>query len=127
MNEHQNKLTYGASPPIFENATALKREMTDAEKILWKHLRNNKMEGFKFRRQHPIGKFIGDFYCHQKKLVVELDGSVHDTEEARERDQGRTEELQNFGLTIMRFRNEEVFYTIENVLSTIKKYLLTSD
>lgn len=124
MNEHKNNLTYGASPPIFENAKNLKQEMTEAEKILWEHLRNNKLEGFKFRRQHPMGKFIADFYCHNKKLIVEVDGDIHNTEYVKERDEGRTQELENFGMTIVRFRNDEVFNDLENVLAAIKVLLL---
>ena len=86
MKEHINNLTYGASPEIFKRANSLKKEMTPAEKILWGELRNSKLDGHKFRRQHPIGKFIVDFYCHEKKLVIELDGGIHNNVDVKERD-----------------------------------------
>jgi len=93
--------------------------MTEAEEILWKHLRNNKLNGLKFRRQHPLDIFIADFYCHQRKLIIELDGDIHDTLEQKEYDDGRTFELEEKGFTILRFRNEEVINDIENVLYKI--------
>jgi len=94
--------------------------MTGAEMKLWQELRNHKFKGLKFRRQHPIGRFIVDFYCHEKRLVVEVDGSIHDLTEVKERDEGREEELKNFGLTIIRFTNGEIEYDIENVLNKLK-------
>jgi very-short-patch-repair endonuclease len=120
MKEHINNLTYGASPEIFKRAKDLKREMTPAEKILWEQLRNNKLDGHKFRRQHPIGKFIVDFYCHEKKLIVELDGGIHDEEYVKERDESRTFELENFELHVIRFQNEEIFRNLDSVLNQIK-------
>jgi very-short-patch-repair endonuclease len=97
--------------------------MTDAETKLWQQLRNHKFEGLKFRRQHPIDRFIVDFYCHEKCLVVEVDGSIHDLTEVKERDEGREEELRNFGLTIIRFTNDEIELDIENVLNILKMKL----
>ena len=94
--------------------------MTEAEEILWKRLRNNKLEELKFRRQHPLDIFIADFYCHQKKLIIELDGGIHDNLEQKEYDEGRTFELEEKGFKILRFRNEEVINNIEDVLSRIK-------
>lgn len=69
--------------------------MTQAEEILWKHLRNKKLNGMKFRRQHPLDMFIADFYCHEKKLIIELDGGIHETPEQQEYDEGRTFLLQD--------------------------------
>ena len=123
MKEYINSLTYGASPEIFKRAKDLKKEMTLAEKILWKELRNSKLEGYKFRRQHPIGKFIADFYCHEKKLVIELDGGIHDNADVRERDEGRTFELEKFELCVIRFRNEDIIGNLNNILNQIKKKL----
>ena len=124
MKDHVNNLTYGASAEIFKRAKNLKREMTPAEKILWKELRNGKLDGHKFRRQHPIGKFVADFYCHQRKMVIELDGGIHDDVGIKERDEGRTYELENFGLKIIRFTNEDIFENLDNVLNEIKTHLL---
>jgi len=83
-------------------------------------LRNRKFEGLKFRRQHPINRFVVDFYCHEKMLVVEVDGGIHNDIEVKERDVGREEELQDFGLTILRFTNEEVINEMEKVLEKLK-------
>lgn len=66
----------GADRLIFQNAYALRGSMTDAETLLWGYLKGSQL-GAKFRRQHPIGIYIADFYCHQRKLIIELDGSVH--------------------------------------------------
>lgn len=98
--------------------------MTPAEKILWEELRDSKLNGHKFRRQHPIGKFITDFYCHEKKLVIELDGGIHDTEDVKERDEGRTCELENFELHVIRFTNEDIYTDLDNVLKRLKVLLL---
>jgi len=75
-----------ASAKIFQHAKALRRSSTEAEERLWVELRNKKLKGLKFRRQHPIDKWIVDFYCHEKKLVIELDGSVHNEKEIAEYD-----------------------------------------
>jgi len=114
---------FGATPEIFDRAQQLRKEMTDGETKLWKKLRNHKFEGLKFRRQHPVGRLIVDFYCHEKLLVVEVDGSIHDLAEVKERDEGREEELKNFGLPIIRFTNGEIEYDIENVLNKLKMKL----
>jgi very-short-patch-repair endonuclease len=111
---------FGAKPEIFDRAQQLRKKMTEAEKILWKRLRNRKFEGLKFRRQHPVGYFIVDFYCHEKRLVVEVDGSIHDLEEVKERDENREAELKNLGLTVVRFTNNEVIYHINKVLNTLR-------
>ena len=112
-------LTWNAKPGIFENAKELRRSMTEAEEILWKHLRNSKLHGLKFRRQHPVDIFIADFYCHQKKLIIELDGNIHDILEQKEYDEGRTFILEEKGFKILRFKNEEILNDLENVLERI--------
>jgi len=93
----------------------LRREMTLAEKILWEKLRANKL-GVHFRRQQVIQGFIVDFYCHKAKLVVEIDGDVHDLQ--KEEDERREEALFAMGLRVVRFRNDEV---MENLLSVVEK------
>ena len=108
----------GASKFIFENAKALRKNMTDAEKILWGYLKA-KPNGFKFRRQHPLGIYIADFYCHKLKLVIELDGSIHDIEEVKENDIIRQKMIEEEGITVMRFTNEEVMNSINEVLKMI--------
>ena len=101
-------LFFGAKPEIFEKARQLRQNMTQAEEILWTQLKNRKFMGLKFRRQHLISHFIVDFYCPQEKLVIEIDGSVHEQEDQKEYDGKRTEELRRLGLRELRFKNEEI-------------------
>jgi very-short-patch-repair endonuclease len=92
--------------------------MTEAEKCLWSKLRNNQL-GSKFRRQTPIGRYIADFYCHEHKLIVELDGSQHI--EQQEYDQVRTEFFASQDIKVIRFWNNEVLFQLDDVLAMIKK------
>jgi len=115
---------YGASPKIFEQAKILRNNMTKAEKLLWERLNRKQLRGFKFRRQHPIADFITDFYCHAKKLVIELDGEIHNTSEQKEYDQERTNQLEEFGIKVIRFSNEEILNDIDKVFEIIKRYLV---
>jgi len=91
--------------------------MTPAEQKLWQHLRANRLEGHHFRRQQVLGPFIADFYCHQAKLVVEVDGSVHNLQENY--DHFRDEQMQEMGLHVIRFSNVQVDRDIEQVLAMI--------
>lgn len=111
-----------ASPLIFERATALRDRMTRAENVLWEHL-NNKQLGVKFRRQHPLANYIVDFYCHKLKLVIEVDGGIHDLEENKRLDAERQKNIEDLGITVIRFSNNEVLYKIEEVLNKIKSYI----
>ena len=97
--------------------------MTPAELALWECLRANKLNGFRFKAQHPICHFIADFYSHNARLVIELDGNIHDPIEQQEYDANRTYILNEFGLRVIRFRNEEVFNSIDEVLTTIANFL----
>ena len=110
---------YGAPPHIFKKARELRKNMTEAEKQLWERLKKRQLRGFKFRRQHPLAVFIVDFYCHSAHLVVEVDGGFHEKKEYKEYDAMRTEELDTFGLTTIRFTNEEVEHHINEVLKQI--------
>jgi len=116
-------LYFGAGPEIFEKARTLRKHMTPSEKILWQHLKNRKLFGLKFRRQHPIAHFIVDFYCPQAKLVIELDGGIHDSKEQKEHDGNRTEELKQMGIKELRFGNDEVESNYELVLEKIANLL----
>src|SRR6185503_983069 len=89
---------HGASKKIFQHAEELRSKLRPAEEKLWTELSNKKLDGYKFRRQHPLNMFIADFYCHQKKLVIEIDGGIHDVADQKEYDIGRTEELTQFGI-----------------------------
>lgn len=97
----------------------LRNNSTSAEATLWKHLKGKQLEGKKFRRQHSIGNYIVDFYCPSEKLVVELDGAVHFTEQGAEYDRKRTRFLNALGIRVIRFENERVFEDIEGVLRAI--------
>jgi very-short-patch-repair endonuclease len=93
--------------------------MTLCEKILWQELRKNSKNGLYFRRQHPVSKFIVDFYCHELRLAVEVDGSIHDKEEQQERDLNRTAELENLGIKVLRIKNDDVLNNLRKVSAQI--------
>ena len=116
---------FGASQDIIAKARVLRKSMTQAETILWAHLRRKEMEGFRFRRQHPADRFILDFYCHPLRLAIEVDGDVHDQPDQVEYDEGRTTELERLGITVIRFRNEEILYNLDFVLDTIQSITLS--
>lgn len=97
--------------------------MTNAERLLWQALRNHQLCGFKFRRQHPIGPYIVDFYCHNARLVVELDGEYHANQIQYENDCARTRVLNSFGLKVLRFENQRVFADLSVVLAEIVQHL----
>ena len=100
---------------------ALRKDQTSAEYILWQHLRGNKLNGLKFKRQHSIGNYIVDFYCASLKLIIEADGEVHDHSEQKEKDTFRDINLQEMGFNILRFKNEDILFRIEDVKSEILK------
>ena len=93
--------------------------MTPAEQILWERLRAKWFHGLSFRRQHPIGPFILDFWCSACQLVIEVDGAIHDDVEQAQHDYLRSERLRAYGYTILRFRNEEVLAELPSVLARI--------
>jgi very-short-patch-repair endonuclease len=106
-----------SSLEIRQRARQLRQNATDAERRLWQVLRGRKANGLKFRRQHPIARFIVDFYCAEHRLVVELDGGVHDGR--AEPDNVRTAYLESLGYRVLRFRNEEVTTRMATVLEAI--------
>ena len=112
---------YGASDEIKKRAKALRKRMTSCEKILWQELRKNKLGKFYFRRQHPISRYIVDFYCHELRLVIEADGSIHNLKEHQERDKNRTFELENLGLKVIRYNNNEIAQNIRKVCRQIEE------
>jgi very-short-patch-repair endonuclease len=97
----------------------LRRASTDAESVLWKHLRGRAIAGAKFRRQQPLGPYILDFYCHERCLVIEVDGGQHFEPEAELADRVRTGWLEGRGLTVLRFSNLEVLNETTAVLERI--------
>ena len=105
MEKTTNRIR-GTTPEIDAAARRLRHNLTPAEQLLSSALKGKQLNGLKFRCQHPVGRFIVDFFCPQSKLVIELDGAIHD--EQIEYDTARTEQFKTYGYRVLRFRNEEV-------------------
>jgi len=116
----ERNMFYGASKNIFQRANELRNNMTLTEKIMWDELKNRRIFKVRFRRQHPIDIFIADFYCHEIKLVIEIDGEVHLDEEVRAYDDGRTHDIEKYGITILRFTNDDVINHRAKVITEIR-------
>ena len=101
-------------------AKDLRKNSTEAEKLVWKHLRAKQFNDLKFRRQQPIGRYIVDFVCFSKRIVIELDGGHHLVE--KDKDNERDRWLESQGFRVLRFWNNEVFKNIEGVLLEMSKY-----
>jgi very-short-patch-repair endonuclease len=104
-------------------ARDLRRNETLAEKRLWEQLRSRSLEGFKFVRQAPIGPYVADFVCREKKLIVEVDGATHSTDAEVSRDVARTKHLNTLGYEVIRFDNDEVMNGMDQVLTLILRSL----
>jgi very-short-patch-repair endonuclease len=115
---------FGAKPELFNLAKEMRKNPTESERALWNTLRKFRKKGFLFRQQHPIYIFIADFYCHKLKLVIEVDGSIHLGEESQERDDGRTGIMENFGITVLRFTNDQVLYNQSAVIEQINEVIM---
>ena len=107
---------------MIKRSRKLRQAQTKAESLLWNELRNRKLNGFKFRRQHVVNNFILDFYCLQAFLGIEIDGGIHDLPSQKQRDFEREMILKDFGIHILRFRNEAIYYSIEEVKRTISTH-----
>jgi very-short-patch-repair endonuclease len=114
-----------AGEEIFQRAKALRHKMTEAENTLWFQLKNRKLNGLKFRRQHPVHLYIADFYCHEKHLIIEVDGGIHNNPLVKEHDENRSAELDRLGITIIRFSNEQIMQNLETVLKEIISFTIT--
>jgi cyclase len=115
---------YGATMEIFQIAERLRRNMTVTEKIIWDRVCKNQL-GVRIRRQHPVWKFIADFYCHEVKLIIEIDGGIHLRPENKEYDISRDTILKEFQIEILRFTNDEVINGPELVIEKIKRAIET--
>jgi cyclase len=120
---NKDGLFAGAHPLIFENAKHLRKNMTDAERLLWYYLKEG-VDGFKFRRQHPLGVYIVDFYCHKGRLVIEIDGSIHNVVNVKENDAVRQQWLEEVGFIVLRFTNKEVLENVHVVLQKIRTQII---
>ena len=108
-----------------QSARALRKRMTDSERLLWRHLRNRELDGWKFRRQYPVGSFIVDFICVEKNLVIEVDGGPH--AENEEQDIQCSAYLNRMGYRVFRFWNNQVMQETEGVLEAILAILANTD
>ena len=106
---------------MIERVKELREKQTETEEIFWELLRNKRFNGLKFRRQHQIGHYIADFYCHSEKLIIELDGEVHNTE--TQKDAKRDKALKSLGNTVLRFKNKDLLNNIQEVLQKIENTL----
>lgn len=113
----------GADKLLFQTASRLRKQLTPAEEVVWNCLRS-KPFGLKFRRQHPYLNYVLDFYCHSLKLVIEIDGSIHNEEEVKRNDKKRQEQLERNGLEVIRFSNDEIKSSLEKVIAKINELLI---
>ena len=103
---------------VIQLARDMRNNMTDAEKSLWSRLRRKQLCGLKFRSQHPIFRYILDFYCHEKRLAIEIDGNNH--KERRDYDEYRDEFMHSLGIKTVRIRNQEVLRDVDSVMQKIR-------
>ena len=120
MEEYKESLFKGANGNLFEFSRELRQRSTVAEDLLWQFLRNKKHNNLKFSRQHPLKNYIADFYCHELKLVIEVDGGIHNLLQNIDYDEMRTSILNEYGLKVIRFSNDEVLNNLPEVLNKIK-------
>ena len=106
-------------------ARNLRKQSTDAEQVLWRHLRSRQLAGCKFRRQAPLGKYIVDFLCYERNLVIEIDGGQHQLR--TEEDSIRTNWLEAQGFRVVRFWNNQVLAETEAVLEAILRELQSEE
>jgi len=116
-----------ASRPLRDLARGLRKRQTDAELVLWEKLRERRLGGLKFRRQHPVAgtTYIADFCCYQVRLLIELDGAIHQRQVQQDRE--RQEELEQRGFRVLRFSNERVLRELDKVLSEIASAVARQD
>jgi very-short-patch-repair endonuclease len=117
LDRYMNK-RHRIYPPVLLRSRELRHPQTPAEATLWRHLRSRNLS-YKFRRQHPLDRFIVDFYCAEAKLCIEIDGGSHFETEQKEYDTARTEFLEELGYEVIRFTNDDVRYNIDMVIDEI--------
>jgi very-short-patch-repair endonuclease len=120
MNESMQD--HGASKNIKAKAKELRKDMTKSERILWNYLRRSRQNGMYFRRQHPYGIYILDFYCFEANLAVEIDGKIH--LDQKEYDLEKTKYLESSGLNVLRIENEDIDNRIDWVIELINTFLV---
>jgi very-short-patch-repair endonuclease len=110
-----------AMPNLFENEKCLRSEITVAEKILWSCLVNKQLNGYRFKRRHPVAGFVADFYCHKAKLDIEIDSGISQEREEAKYNAYRTSALKSRGIIVIRFMDEEVICKTDQVIEKIKE------
>lgn len=119
---------FGASANIFRKAEILRKKMNPAETQIWDILKLNPFDGYKFRRQHPMGPYIADFYCHKLKLVIELDGKHHQFNKSQfECDKEREDIMKNWGIKTLRYTNELGILNSQQIFTDIEKFIWTHE
>jgi very-short-patch-repair endonuclease len=121
MTERSHRI----DPVICDRARALRRGLTPMERILWARLRDRRLAGLRFRRQHPLGEYIVDFYCPSVRVVIEIDGDTHAQQEAYDRE--RTDWLKKNGYRVIRFANGDVIRNLDNIMEAIRAECQTSE
>jgi very-short-patch-repair endonuclease len=125
MEHRETNVPWSTPPELWEKLKPLARQMrmlpTPAEEALWQRLRNRQVGGWKFRRQHTMDRFVVDFYCPEARLIIEVDGAVH--EYTQDEDALRTEFLESMGMRVSRFSNDDVLGKMEAVLARIGEIL----
>jgi len=123
MKYFKRNMHNGAKPSTFRNAAYLREHPTKAEELLWKRLRNNQVEKIHFRRQHPFHNYVLDFYANEVKLVIELDGDIHEEKSIQFSDKDRELILQSYDLHILRYSNNDVYnyedFVVEDIRRTV--------
>lgn len=117
MHEPKHRQVRGTTPELQRAAFEMRREMTSAEQLLWQALRKRQVNGMRFRAQHPVGRFVLDFFCPAHRLVIEVDGPIHDRQ--HEEDAARTALLEAHGYRVLRFGNDEILTDLPSVLQRI--------
>jgi len=123
MSALNNNLFFGANPDKFKYARQLRKTSTIEEGIMWDLLRNRRFDNYKFRRQHPIGYYIADFYCSELSLIIEIDGEYHDSEYQKQYDEFRTKLFLENNLKIIRFTNSQVADNIDDVFNQLREFI----
>ena len=124
MKKTRRTMHVGASPTTFVKAKYLRSNTTPAERLLWKFLSNKQMEGVKFRQQHPLDIYVIDFYSHELKLGIEVDGDYHNEKLQVFEDENRDLTLTSYGLSMIRYSNDDVLLNTTKVLEDIRARII---